>query len=186
MKKIILLAAAAVFGVSNAQTFGLKAGGNVASLSNTDETKSKYGFYAGAFVNIPLADTFSLQPEVLYSGKGVRSDGLSNMSVNLDYISVPVMFQYKATPQFYLEAGPEMSFLVSAKVKADGESADFKDFVNGFDFGVGLGAGYDFTPNFGANIRYVAGVTDIVKDNDGADSSRNGVFQLGLTYKFGN
>ena len=185
MKKLILVAAIAVSGVSNAQTFGLKAGANVSSISNTDESKSKFGFYGGAFVNIPLADTFSLQPEVLYNGKGVKSDGSDDISINLDYISVPVMFQYKATPQFYLEAGPELSFLVSAKVKADGNSADFKDFVNGFDFGVGLGAGYDFTANFGANIRYVAGVTDIVKDNEGDDASRNGVFQLGLTYKFG-
>ena len=26
-------------------------------------------------------------------------------SLNLGYVAVPVMFQYKATPQFYLEAG---------------------------------------------------------------------------------
>lgn len=163
----------------------MKAGANVSSVSDIDDSKSKFGFYGGAFVNIPLADTFSLQPEVLYNGKGVKSDGGADVSINLDYISVPVMFQYKATPQFYLEAGPELSFLVSAKAKAEGESEDMKEFINGFDFGVGVGAGYDFTPNFGANIRYVAGVTDIVKDNEGDNTSRNGLFQLGLTYKFG-
>lgn len=163
----------------------MKAGANVSSVSDIDDSKSKFGFYRGAFVNIPLADTFSLQPEVLYNGKGVKSDGGADVSINLDYISVPVMFQYKATPQFYLEAGPELSFLVSAKAKAEGESEDTKEFINGFDFGVGVGAGYDFTPNFGANIRYVAGVTDIVKDNEGDNTSRNGLFQLGLTYKFG-
>ncbi len=36
--------------------------------------------------------------------------GKSETKLNLDYISVPVMFQYKATPEFYLEAGPEFSF----------------------------------------------------------------------------
>lgn len=163
----------------------MKAGANVSSVSDIDDSKSKFGFYGGTFVNIPLADTFSFQPEVLYNGKGVKSDGGADVSINLDYISVPVMFQYKATPQFYLEAGPELSFLVSAKAKAEGESEDMKEFINGFDFGVGVGAGYDFTPNFGANIRYVAGVTDIVKDNEGDNTSRNGLFQLGLTYKFG-
>ncbi|GGG54216.1 porin family protein [Epilithonimonas arachidiradicis] len=184
MKKLIFTAAIAIFGLSNAQTFGLKAGANVSSVSNSDDSKAKFGFYAGAFVNVPLAESFSLQPEVLYNGKGVKYDGPGDGSTNLDYISVPVMFQYKATPQFYLEAGPEFSFLISAKDKWDGGSEDAKDFINGFDLGIGLGAGYDFTPNFGANIRYVAGVTDIAKENED-DALRNGVFQFGLTYKFG-
>ncbi len=184
MKKLILLAAVAVAGLSNAQTFGLKAGANVSSVSNLDDSKSKFGFYAGAFVNVPLSESFNLQPEVLYNAKGAKSDGPGDVKLNLDYISVPVMFQYKATPQFYLEAGPEFAFLVSAKYKFDGGSEDAKDFIKGFDLGIGLGAGYDFTSNFGANIRYVAGVTDIAKENEG-DAARNGVFQFGLTYKFG-
>ncbi len=183
MKKLILLAAVAVFGLSNAQTFGLKAGANVSNVSNSDDSKSKFGFYGGVFFNAPLAESFNIQPEVLYSGKGAKADG-ADISVNMDYISVPVMFQYMATPQFYLEAGPEFSFLISAKGKADGNSADVKELFNGFDMGIGLGAGYDFTSNFGANIRYVAGVTDVIKNNEG-DASRNGVFQFGLTYKFG-
>lgn len=183
MKKLFLAAAIAVFGLFNAQTFGLKAGANVSSVSNSDDSKAKFGFYGGAFVNVPLSASFNIQPEVLYSGKGVKADGPLDLTLNLDYISVPVMFQYEATPQFYLEAGPEFSFLISAKAKSGGNSADVKNSFNGFDFGVGLGAGYDFTSNFGANIRYVAGATDIVKNNNG-DSSKNGVFQFGLTYKF--
>ena len=190
MKKIILIGAVALFGAMNAQTrFGLKAGANLSSISNEEDSKAKFGFYAGAFANIPIAETFSLQPEVLYNGKGVAYDGPGDARMSLDYISVPVFFQYKATPQFYLEAGPEFSFLISGKAKYDGESEDVKDYISGFDFGIGLGAGYNFTPNFGANIRYVAGVTDIVKDVEGFEndeSYRNGVFQLGLTYTFGN
>ncbi|MFC4162202.1 porin family protein [Epilithonimonas zeae] len=185
MKKLIFTAAIAIFGLSNAQTFGLKAGANVSSVSNSEDSKAKFGFYAGAFVNVPIAEIFSLQPEVLYNSKGVKYDGAGDGKLNLDYISVPVMFQYKATPQFYLEAGPEFSFAISAKEKWDGGSEDAKDFINGFDLGIGLGAGYNFTSSLGANVRYVAGVTDIIKDNDGSDSYRNGVFQFGLTYKFG-
>jgi hypothetical protein len=186
MKKIILVAAIAMFSTVSAQTrFGLKAGANVSSLSNQEDSKAKFGFYAGAFANIPIAESFSIQPEAIYNGKGVAFDGEGDERLSLDYISVPVMFQYKATPQFYLEAGPEFSFLVSAKAKFDNDSEDVDDFVNSFDFGIGLGAGYNFTPNFGANIRYVAGVTDVVKDNEGDDSYTNGVFQFGLTYTFG-
>ena len=103
------------------------------------------------------------------------------------------MFQYNATPGFYLEAGPEFGLSVSAKdkVKNDttgetlAESGNYKDQINGFNFGIGLGAGYYFTPNIGLTARYVAGITDVAKNRpSGSSSVRNNVFQIGLAYKF--
>ncbi|MBL3547632.1 porin family protein [Chryseobacterium sp. KMC2] len=164
--------------------FGLKAGLNISSISG-DDTKSKAGFYGGVFANIPVAQDFSVQPEVLYSGMGAKADGNSDMKINLDYISVPVMFQYNALPNLYLEAGPQFSFLINSKFKYQSNSVDVKDSFKTFDFGLGLGAGYYFTPNIGINVRYVAGLSDIIKDKpSGSDSSKNGVFQVGLAYKF--
>ena len=163
--------------------FGLKAGLNVSTISNYD-VNSKAGFYAGVFANIPVAQDFSVQPEVLYSGMGAKSKHDSSDKLNLDYIAVPVMFQYNALPNLYLEAGPQFGFLVSAKNKFNGGSIDVKDGTKGFDFGLGLGAGYYFTPNIGVNVRYVAGLTDIAKNRIGGDSAKNGAFQVGLAYKF--
>ncbi|MET3036556.1 porin family protein [Chryseobacterium sp. NRRL B-14859] len=164
--------------------FGLKAGLNISSVSNSD-TNSKAGFYGGVFANIPVAQDFSVQPEVLYSGMGGKAKGNSDVKLNLDYISVPVMFQYNALPNLYLEAGPQFSFLINSKVKYQSNSVDAKDSFKTFDFGLGLGAGYYFTPNIGVNVRYVAGLTDIAKNRiGGGDSSKNGVFQVGLAYKF--
>lgn len=183
MKKIFLIGAFALCGVLSAQTFGLKAGMNISSLSNSDGTKSKVGLNAGLFMNAPLAASFSIQPELLYNSKGAKEDGSGDGTINLDYISVPVMFQYNATPMFYLEAGPEFSFLMSAKAKGGGATLDIKDSVQGFDVGIGLGAGYSFIPQLALTARYVAGVTDIIKDNPG-DSITNNVFQIGLAYKF--
>ena len=101
-------------------------------------------------------------------------------------VSVPVMFQYNATPMFYLEAGPELSFLVSAKGKYEGTTQDVKEVFETFDIGLGLGAGYYFTPNIGLTARYVAGLTDVAKNRAANDSStaKNNVFQIGLAYKF--
>ncbi len=163
--------------------FGLKAGLNVSSLSNSD-TNSKAGFYGGVFANIPVAQDFSVQPEVLYSGMGAKAKANSDVKLNMDYIAVPVMLQYNALPNLYVEAGPQFSFLVSAKGKDNNGSVDVKDGFKTFDFGLGLGAGYYFTPNIGVNVRYVAGLTDVVKNRIGGDSSKNGVFQVGLAYKF--
>lgn len=182
MKKVLLVGAVALFGAVNAQTFGVKAGMNISSLSNADDTKSLVGLNAGVFMNAPLAANFSIQPEVLYNMKGAKADGM-DLSLHLDYISVPVMFQYNATPQFFIEAGPEFSFLASSKAKSGGVSADADDLVEKFDIGVGLGAGYYFTPNIGITARYVAGFSDVVKNNPD-DAVKNGVFQIGLAYKF--
>ena len=183
MRKLFLAGALAFFVAGNAQTFGLKAGINVSNLSNTEGSKSKIGPYAGLFMNAPLAESFSIQPELLYSSKGAKDDGTEDVSLNMDYISVPVMFQYNATPQFYLEAGPEFSLLGNSNTKHNGVVVYVEDTVENFDIGVGLGAGYYFTPDIGITARYVAGLSNIAKYNTD-DSVKNNVFQIGLAYKF--
>lgn len=208
MKKLILglavtagtLAFAQQTPSSNPVAFGVKGGMNVSSLSKNnglDDQKSKIGFNAGVFANIPVATSFSIQPEVLYSQYGEKSEYTVagtrySASTKLDYITVPVMFQYNALPNLYLEAGPEFGFMVSAKNKFKNESTgqsntsdNYKDNLNTFNFGIGIGAGYYFTPNLGLTARYVAGLTDVAKNRpNGSDAIRNNVFQVGLAYKF--
>lgn len=168
--------------------FGLKAGLNISTLSNMD-MKSKAGFYGGVFANIPVAKDFSVQPEVLYSAAGAKGKGDTNTQLNLEYLSVPVMFQYKALPNLYVEAGPQFNFLIDARLKKSASTGAFKNATQSFDFGIGLGAGYYFTKNIGVNVRYTAGLSDIVKTKyqygyDREGSVKNGVFQVGINYKF--
>ncbi|MFC6267510.1 porin family protein [Frigoriflavimonas asaccharolytica] len=216
MKKLVLAVAVAASSLTFAQQFGIKGGMNVSSLSkdaDLSDQKSKIGFNAGVFVNLPVSESFSIQPEVLYSQYGSKVDGTTvstfgattiteknSFSQDLDYIAVPVMFQYKLIPSLYLEAGPEFGFLMSAKQKGDSSvtttgggntntistngTTDIKDNVNTFNFGVGIGAGYWITNNIGINARYVAGVTDVAKDRVSGDKVMNNVFQVGLGYKF--
>ncbi|SFH87060.1 porin family protein [Halpernia frigidisoli] len=211
MKKLVLAAAVAVSSLTFAQQFGIKGGMNVSSLSKDSglsDQKSKIGFNAGAFVNAPLGSNFSIQPELIYTQYGEKSSA-NNQTVidngaiktnqtissasHLDYIALPVMFQYNATPSFYLEAGPEFGLNVNAsnKVKNEtsgntlAETGNYNDQINKFNLGIGIGAGYYFTPQLGLTARYVAGVTDIAKDRPNNSSSvRNNVFQVGLAYKF--
>ncbi|WP_262147275.1 porin family protein [Chryseobacterium foetidum] len=230
MKKLILGIAVLSTTLAFAQTtpssnssmspvrFGLKAGMNVASLSKDaglEDQKSKIGFNAGVFANIPVAESFSIQPELLYNQlgskiedvneytiAGVTTRNVESYSTNLDYLTVPVMFQYNFVPNFYIEAGPEFGFMLSAKNKGDRTTtvtsgsntsttnASYtddidKDNLNTFNFGVGIGLGYYFTDNIGLTARYVAGVTDVAKDRpSGSDAIRNNNFQVGLAFKF--
>lgn len=194
IKKLFLTAAVAVSSLTFAQQFGAKAGMNVSTISDEgfDDTKSKVGYYAGVFMNVPVSESFSIQPEVLYNNLGSKVSGTTYSStLNLDYVAVPVMFQYKATPQFYLEAGPEFGFLVNAKHKLDNGSSstvtelDKEDF-NSFNMGVGLGLGFDISKNVGLNARYVAGFSDITKESGPSTDAKNknNAFQVGLNIKF--
>lgn len=225
MKKLFLglgLVAGTFAFAQTSPTFGLKAGLNVSSLSKDgyEDSKSKAGFYGGIFMNAPVSEMFSIQPEVLYSQYGAKVTRVdsgtvlgntytskSSASLNLDYITVPVMFQFHATPGFYIEAGPEFGFLVNAKAKdysstvvngsettTSNESGDIKDNYSSFNMGAGLGIGFNFTENLGINARYVAGFTDINKKNEDengntslqndGNKNRNNTFQVGLSYKF--
>jgi len=92
---------------------------------------------------------------------------MGDLRVNLSYISILVMFQYNALPNLYFEAGPQFSFLIDLKFKYQSVSKA-NDYIKGFDFRLGLSAGYYFNDNIGVTARYVAGLTDIAKETQGA------------------
>ncbi|MFB6454598.1 porin family protein [Chitinophaga sp. Hz27] len=190
MKKVILsgfLVAATFFG-AKAQSikFGVKAGLNLAKLTDMEAAKTKASFYGGGFVNIGLNKSWAIQPEVLYSGQGVKfSDKDVTETINTGYISVPVMVQYHIVPSFYVEAGPQVSILASAKDKISGEATeDLKKFMKGADFGAGIGCGFKITDHFGVNARYVFGLSDVFKGDNVDTNSKNSVAQVGLFYQF--
>lgn len=201
--------------------FGIKAGANAAAFSEQKLSidNQKIGFNAGLFVNIPLADKISFQPEVLYNQMGAKSVITSNevttgsttvkteanSKVELNYISVPLMFQFRPAKSFYFEAGPEFSYFLDGKNKGEttitttngsttatqyasaSESID-KDDIKKFNVGLGLGVGLDITDNLGINARYISSLTHIADNSDVPEANKNintnRVFQLGLSYKF--
>ena len=199
-------------------TFGVKGGMNISSHTDGNEDtyywsnyerKSKIGFNAGAFVNIPVSGKFSVQPGILYNGLGSKIESTINFDIpdarmnnketlSLSYLSVPLMLQYNLLPELYVEAGPEFGFLLGGRSKGDltqtsnqdGASSTqsysdkiVMDLFNKFNFGIGIGAGYYFTQNLAVTARFTAGVTDIYKYNS-YDAVRNNALQVGLAYKF--
>ncbi|MCD1115681.1 porin family protein [Chryseobacterium turcicum] len=193
--KLIIPLLLVVASTAKSQKFGIKAGANFSSLSkgfDYQDTKILVGANAGVFANIPLFSQFNFKPEVIYNGLGSKVEYAQNQigseyTRRLNYISVPLMVEYRFIPKAFLEAGPQLSYMVSAKEKytllngSEATASISKDFINKFDLGIGIGAGYYFTEKIGANIRYVAGITDIYKYNDG-DAVRNNNIQLGLMY----
>ena len=194
MKKLILLAVmAAVTTVAGAQIqFGAKAGLNLSKLNvSPSEPGTSFKFSpnvnVGALAYVPLAAKLGLQPEVMYSAQGSKvSSGSENATYHLGYINVPVLVKYKDPSGFFVEAGPQIGFLVNAKVKSEGISADAKSIFKSTDFSGTLGIGYLSSLNIGIDARYNLGFNNIAKSGDESEgSAKNGVAQLSIFYMFG-
>lgn len=205
MKKIIfssLLILVVSFTFAQKAEFGIKGGLNIANQNFSGEgapsPSSIIGFHIGGFVDIKIDEKFSFQPELLFSTQGSKFDmavdsGESVLYTEntflLSYINIPVMFKYYATEKFSLEAGPQIGFLLDSKLKTEvfGQSVtqDAKDLFESIDFGLNLGAGYDFTKKISAGVSYNLGLANVMKTESGDNSEvKNNVFSISVGYKF--
>lgn len=182
------------FGFVSAQEveFGVKGGVNIATITgDVEDVTAKVGFHVGGFAEIKISDKFSVQPELLFSTQGAKSEYSYSESagfteeysdkLNLTYINIPIMAKFYVTEGFSLEAGPQIGFLMSAKNKQEytltgggmdingSEEIDMKDFYNTVDFGLNFGVGYKFTENLSAGVRYNVGLSDINKEIKGME-----------------
>ncbi len=210
MKKLLLFAAVAVFAFTNVNAqevkYGVKAGVNFASIGGDSfegvSTSSLTAFHVGGVAEIVISEKFSVQPELLYSSQGGKreyseTDGDFTFSatedVKLDYISLPIMAKYYVAEGFSIEAGPQISFLTSAKVdfeetfegQTESGSEDIKDSVKSTDFGLGIGAGYKMDSGLNFALRYNLGLSN-ANDGEGSDEfkNQNNVFQVSVGYMF--
>jgi len=186
----------------NAQTFGVKAGLNLASITGdfTEGIDGRASLHVGVVAEIAISDTFSFQPELIYSSQGAKStdsdygyDEYYEDIYKLDYLNIPLMAKFYVAEGFSLEAGPQIGILLSAKDEwketwdgsTDSGSEDLKDYMSSIDFGLNFGVGYklDNGLNFGA--RYNLGLSNVWDDDESDDfSQKNGVFQISAGYLF--
>lgn len=192
MKKVlVLIIAVVVFNHANAQKikFGAKAGLNLSNQTgDIEDNKMLTGFHLGAVAEIPLADEYAVQAELVYSTQGRNDEpsGGDKVDFKLDYINLPILFKYYATEAFSIEAGPQIGFLLSAT--RDGESegasgAEYKDNIKDIDFGLGLGASYKLEGGMNFSARYNLGLSNI-NDSDSDANIKNSVIQLSVGYSF--
>jgi len=206
MKKILLSAAlAGISYFTNAQvgidhiSYGVKGGLNLASVKGKDVegTSTLVGFHGGVQTNIPLTGSFTLQPELFYSAEGTKmkvemqGDGdeiiEGTAKTHLNYLNLPVLLQYQHASGAFAVTGPQIGYLLSAKVKMSGVSEDVKESFNKINLGWTLGVGYVIpATSFGIDVRYNFGLTKLAKGEDGEPSAKafNRTFQAGVFYRF--
>jgi hypothetical protein len=196
MKKLILFATLAIFVIANSNAqinFGAKAGVNFATITGdmVDSFNSRTAFHVGFVAEIVISETFSFQPELLYSAQGAdySEEGFEDFegTVKLDYLNVPLMAKFYVGEGFSVEAGPQIGLLLSAKDDyGDGED-DIKEYVKGTDFGVNLGVGYKMEGGLNFSARYNLGLSnDLDVDDFEAEGAeyKNSVIQVSVGYFF--
>ncbi len=173
MKKIFALGLAVILvsaltARANEITFGIRGGLNISTLTGDDADMlglplddltlepTEYspepivGLSIGGFINIPLNDTLSFQPEILYTQKGAKYDlsytdtydwAGSTIEENLEqefveklsYLEFPLLlkatFSEEGKLRPILYAGPSIGFNVSARLEYDIEYIEKVDGV---------------------------------------------------------
>jgi hypothetical protein len=115
--------------------FIIKGGLNLANISTTpngriDDANTLKSFHIGFAFDIPLAEYFSVQPGLIYTGKGAKTEVgkegenfYYRASSNPMYLELPINFVGKIpltqTSSFYLGAGPYAAMGITGKNKVD-------------------------------------------------------------------
>lgn len=184
---------------------GIKGGVNLSTLSvdDSNDKNLKAGFHAGVFSKIALTESFAIQPELLYSMKGVKYNFDDNVladgsaKFNLNYIEVPVKLVFNLSEDFELQFGPYVSYLLNANVDTDAEVLGFwdisgndeldRDNYNALDYGLSLGLGFDFNPLI-IGFNYNLGLNPVAKEDklsrDILGEAKNSVIQVYAGIKF--
>ncbi|WP_299228756.1 porin family protein [uncultured Psychroserpens sp.] len=175
MKKLMLLAAIAVFGLTNVNaqetTFGALAGLSILTPDvDGVDTDSETGFHIGAFADIGISESFSVQPELTYE-----------MAGDISLLNVNAMAKYHVSEEFNIQLGPQVGF-------AGGDDIDALDDLLGDDFTklnlrLAVGAGYDITEDIFVQARYGFQLNDHFT-GDGDGSVKINTLNLSVGYKF--
>lgn len=178
--KLSLLIAFVIFAQAAMAQFnlGIKAGANLTKIEGkTFKEEFSYGYHVGGFAEIGLGGKLSIQPEVLFNQYQTRVDSnfsnvyknalnfSDNKDIKLNYLSIPILANYKLGNSLSLQAGPQFGILLNQEkdLLENGKEA----FDNG-EFSLLGGAQLNIS-KFRLTGRYMIGLNNI---NDIEDQNK--------------
>ena len=167
---------------------GVKGGVNITKVDGKAfKDEFRYGYHLGGFAEVGLGGKLGIQPEVLWSQNQTRVDSsfsdvyenslqISNyQDVTLNYLSIPVLLNYKLGSLMTLQAGPQFGILLdqSKTLLENGQEA----FKKG-DFSL-VGGAQIHIAKIRLQGRYFVGLNNISDVGDQNKWNNQG-FQLSL------
>ena len=211
MKRILSLAIVAMLSIAvSAQTlrFGVRGGlnfckdtdhvlvlDNMEEMNLSNDMEGRMGFSVGVLVNMLAGRNLELEAEASYSMLGYKDKIYTsfdqvlndcNTTFTKHYLAIPVVAKYYPLSNgLFVEAGPQVGFLLSDNIKTDGVDMGSYNPYDGicktFDFAVLGGVGYRFVNNVFVDARYIYGLTKTYNCYKGG---KNRNLQISLGYLF--
>jgi len=177
----------------------------------SDDYKMLPGFHLGVVAEIPFSDIFSFEPGLLLSTKGFKFEESeeylgetmeSKLKMSLYYIDIPLNLKASfgsGDTKFYGTFGPYVGMGLSGKYKSEvtfmgeteSEDEDVKwgsdeenDDLKRFDFGVSVGAGFQFG-SIAVGAGYAIGLANVSPYTENGSSIKNNVLSVSVGYMFG-
>lgn len=161
----------------------------------------KPGFHVGGYLAIPVNEHFSLEPGLYYSTKGMEVEHLfnqnsflkvrANISNEAHYLDLPVLAKVTVGDGFQIFAGPQVSYLVHNRVRAEAgilgfnyeQHMDWNQGLRDFDFALAGGVGYQFSNGVQLNATYDHGLTSLDQRSNFDVYNRAVKLSVGYTFR---
>lgn len=186
--------------------FGFKGGVNLSNITGdqTDNLDPRTTMNIGVFSIYKVTDKIGVQAEILYSEQGTEAeltyfDGVSEIEedyvLKTQYINLPVMASYNIIENLWVEAGPQIGYLVKAEedtetttednlgsVESITETQDVTDNFESIDLALNVGLRYKLSRNFLVQARYSKGISDITEELEGKQNNQVYSFSVGYVF----
>lgn len=171
---------------ANAQKLhiGFKGGANINKLTGKSfDDEFSFGYHVGGFFSVGLGKKFAIQPEVLFNQINVdTSSSFSSVyqfkkidKVQLKYMSIPIMLNFKPVKYLTLQAGPQFGILTN-KHKTTLQNG--QDAFKSGDFSM-LGGVQVNISHLNIYARYAVGLNNL-NDIDNKEKWKSQSVQLGI------
>lgn len=163
----ILLTTTASVAAAQTVRFGVKAGPSYTKFRGVDPAQLssasnayRLGFHAGVLAEVKVTDTFSVQPELLYSQKGAKNKLVNEIYTVFSYLDLPIMVKARlGETGVFLEGGPQFGYLFRATSTFMDNSYKVRNNYEKVDVGYAAGLGYQLASGPLLGFRFNGGLT---------------------------
>ena len=190
LTSILLTISYTMFGQSKSQ-LGVRMGLNNAKVLNSG-LDNKSGLYTGLFLAVRFTDSYTMQPEIIYSNQGGTASYRNGEDLNINYVSIALANKFFVSKNqgFHFILGPSLDINFDDNfinlINDNGDNLE----ITPIDLAVFGGIGYEFDFGLALELRYKQGLIDLDFNDSGEyggnaeENQLNRVFQIGLAYKF--